>query len=64
MSYLWAWLARRCLTFFEKLGFRVAAEGFADRRYEPDGSLRSRKFPDAPIREPAGRAAEQALLIA
>ena len=44
-------------------GFRVAAEAFADRRYEPDGSLRSRKFADALIRDPA-EAAQQALRIA
>ena len=25
----------------------VCAEAFADRRYEPDGTLRSRKHPDA-----------------
>ena len=31
----------------------VAAEAFADRRYEPDGTLRSRKFDDALIRNPA-----------
>jgi UPF0271 protein len=41
----------------------VAAEGFADRRYEPDGSLRSRKFADALITEP-GDAAAQALRLA
>ena len=45
------------------MGFEVAAEGFADRRYEPDGSLRSRKFADALITEPADAAA-QALRLA
>jgi UPF0271 protein len=34
------------------------AEGFADRRYEPDGSLRSRKFADALITEPENAAAQ------
>jgi len=29
------------LDVFREAGFRVAAEGFADRRYESDGSLRS-----------------------
>jgi UPF0271 protein len=29
------------------VGLRVAEEAFADRRYEPDGSLRSRLLPDA-----------------
>jgi UPF0271 protein len=42
--------------------FRVAAEGFADRRYEPDGSLRARKFPDAMITDP-NEAAEQAIRL-
>jgi UPF0271 protein len=43
-------------------GFKVASEAFADRRYENDGSLRSRKFPDALITDPT-EAAQQALLI-
>jgi 5-oxoprolinase (ATP-hydrolysing) subunit A len=50
------------LQVFRGAGFRVAAEAFADRRYEPDGTLRSRKFEDALIREPE-IAAEQALQI-
>lgn len=48
------------LDVFRDAGFRAAAEAFADRRYEPDGSLRSRKFPDALLRDPA-EAARQAL---
>jgi UPF0271 protein len=48
---------------FRAAGFRVAAEAFADRRYEADGSLRSRKFPDALISDPA-EAGRQALRIA
>ena len=51
------------LEVFRKAGFAVAAEAFADRRYEPDGTLRSRKFADALLRDP-GEAAEQALRIA
>ncbi len=35
------------LDVFRGEGFPVAAEAFADRRYEPDGSLRSRKYPDS-----------------
>jgi 5-oxoprolinase (ATP-hydrolysing) subunit A len=51
------------LDVFREAGFRVAAEAFADRRYEADGSLRSRKFEDALIRDPA-EAGQQALRIA
>jgi len=48
---------------FHAAGFRVAAEAFADRRYEKDGSLRARKFRDALLDAPE-KAAEQALRIA
>lgn len=51
------------LDVFREAGFAVAAEAFADRRYEPDGTLRSRKFGDALIRNPE-EAAWQALGIA
>jgi 5-oxoprolinase (ATP-hydrolysing) subunit A len=47
---------------FRAAGFSVAAEAFADRRYEPDGSLRSRKFADALLRDPE-QAADQAVRI-
>jgi 5-oxoprolinase (ATP-hydrolysing) subunit A len=47
---------------FRAAGFAVAAEAFADRRYERDGSLRSRKFDNALLRDPE-QAAEQALQI-
>src|SRR6266849_3141576 len=40
------------LHVFQDTGFAVAAEAFADRRYEPDGTLRSRKFEDALILNP------------
>jgi len=50
------------LDVFREAGFPVAAEAFADRRYEPDGTLRSRKHPDALIRDPA-EAGRQALRI-
>jgi 5-oxoprolinase (ATP-hydrolysing) subunit A len=50
------------LAVFREAGFRTAAEAFADRRYEPDGTLRSRKHPDALIRDPL-EAARQALDI-
>ena len=41
-------------------GLRVAREGFIDRAYEADGTLRSRTEPDALITDP-GEAAAQAL---
>ena len=41
------------LEVWRTAGFRVAAEGFADRAYEPDGSLRSRKLPGALLTDPA-----------
>jgi len=47
---------------FRAAGFAVAAEAFADRQYEADGSLRSRKFADALLRDPSD-AARQALRI-
>ena len=50
------------LDVFREAGFPVAAEAFADRRYEPDGTLRSRRRPDALIRDPA-EAGRQALSI-
>ena len=48
---------------FRAAGFRVAAEAFADRRYEKDGNLRARKFRDALLDVPE-KAAEQAVRIA
>jgi UPF0271 protein len=50
------------LDVFRAAGFAVAAEAFADRRYEADGTLRSRKFEDALIRDPK-EAGLQALRI-
>jgi len=51
------------LDVWRAMGMTVAGEAFADRRYEPDGTLRSRKFPDALITDP-GEAAAQALRFA
>lgn len=48
---------------FRTARFTVAAEGFADRKYEADGSLRARKFRDALLYEPA-EATAQAVRIA
>jgi 5-oxoprolinase (ATP-hydrolysing) subunit A len=44
-------------------GAIVVEEGFADRAYEPDGSLRARSLPGASITD-AGPAAAQALRLA
>ena len=51
------------LEAFLQAGFQTAAEAFADRAYEPDGRLRSRRLPGALIDEPRAAAA-QALRIA
>lgn len=50
------------LAVYRVADFSVAAEAFADRRYEPDGSLRSREHEDALIHDPS-EAAQQALDI-
>ena len=39
----------------EAIGLPTAAEGFADRAYEPDGSLRSRRLEGALLTDPAAR---------
>jgi UPF0271 protein len=51
------------LDVWRTMGMTVAREAFADRRYEPDGTLRSRQFPDALITDPQ-EAAAQALRFA
>ena len=51
------------LDVFRRAGFGVAAEAFADRLYELNGTLRSRKFDDALIRDPEA-AGKQAVSIA
>lgn len=56
-------LARsRLLEAGQAAGLRVAREAFADRAYEPDGSLRSRRLPGAVLGPQA--AAAQAVSIA
>jgi len=51
------------LDMWRAMGLKVAGEGFADRRYEEDGTLRSRKLPRALITDPQ-EAAEQAVRLA
>ena len=46
----------------ERLGLRTVAEAFADRSYQPDGSLVPRGAPDAVLRDP-GLIAERALAM-
>ncbi len=46
------------LDVWRSMGLTAMGEGFADRRYEPDGSLRARKFADALITDPAEAAAQ------
>lgn len=51
------------LDIWRDMGIRVASEAFADRRYESDGTLRSRTESDAMIEQPE-KAAVQAVHIA
>jgi len=51
------------LEAWHAMGLRCAAEAFADRAYEADGTLRKRTLPGALLDNPA-RAAEQAISIA
>jgi UPF0271 protein len=47
------------LEVWSGMGMTVAGEAFADRRYEPDGTLRSRKLPDALITDAREAAAQR-----
>jgi len=51
------------LEVWHSMGSRIAAEAFADRAYEPDGTLRKRTLSGALLDDPA-RAAQQAIDIA
>ena len=53
----------RSLEVWSGMGLEAVAEGFADRRYEADGSLRSRRLPGALLTDP-GEAAAQAVRLA
>ncbi len=46
------------LDVWQDRGFQIAAEGFADRAYEPDGTLRPRSRPGALIDDPVAAAAQ------
>ncbi len=51
------------LDVWRSMGLTALGEGFADRRYEPDGTLRARKYSDALITDPQ-EAAAQAVRLA
>jgi UPF0271 protein len=53
----------RLIEAAREAGLPAAGEAFADRRYQPDGSLVPRSKPGAVLEDPA-EAAEQALLLA
>lgn len=53
----------RMVAAWRAMGFAVAEEAFADRRYEPDGSLRPRRLAGALLTDPA-EAAAQAVRLA
>jgi 5-oxoprolinase (ATP-hydrolysing) subunit A len=46
------------LEVWRQMGLWAMGEGFADRRYEPDGTLRPRKYSDALITDPLDAAAQ------
>ncbi len=46
------------LEVWRGMGLQAVGEGFADRQYEPDGTLRNRKLPGALITDPAAAAAQ------
>lgn len=48
----------------QEAGLRVAAEAFADRTYEPDGTLTSRRKPGSVIHEPAAVVARAVEMVA
>jgi len=60
---LMALASGRCDATCRKMGVRVASEGFADRAYNADGTLVSRKLAGSLITDP-GRAAAQAVKLA
>lgn len=53
-------LGSAALEVWRGMRLTIAAEAFADRRYEPDGSLRPRHFADALITDPQEAAAQAA----
>lgn len=60
---LYAAAGSAAIAAWQGMGLRTVAEAFADRRYEPDGTLRSRALPGALLDDPV-EAAAQAVRIA
>src|SRR4051794_4317952 len=52
-----------CLRVYREMGLRIAAEAFADRAYEPDGSLRNRALPGAVLDSPELASAQAISLV-
>jgi 5-oxoprolinase (ATP-hydrolysing) subunit A len=55
--------ASSCLAVYRDMGLRAVAEAFADRAYEPDGALRSRKLPGSLLDDPAAAAAQAESIV-
>jgi 5-oxoprolinase (ATP-hydrolysing) subunit A len=47
-----------CLAVYRDMGLRAVSEAFADRAYEPDGSLRSRKLAGSLLDDPMAAATQ------
>jgi UPF0271 protein len=52
-----------CLRVYREMGLRIAAEAFADRAYEPDGSLCNRALPGAVLDSPELASAQAVSLV-
>jgi 5-oxoprolinase (ATP-hydrolysing) subunit A len=52
-----------CLAIYRDMGLRAVPEAFADRAYEPDGSLRSRKLPGSLLDDPAASSAQAESIV-
>lgn len=48
---------------WKREGFKTASEAFADRRYENDGSLRSRKYSDSQFTDPIDAANQASQIV-
>jgi 5-oxoprolinase (ATP-hydrolysing) subunit A len=55
--------ASSCLAVYRDMGLRAVAEAFADRAYEPDGALRSRKLPGSLLDDPSAAATQAESIV-